>query len=116
MCVRLSHEFLVLNSQHLARQHRVPVVHERQIAAVVATEVCQVVAEGLPFGKVLLEGTEARIHRVPARVDEGGAWKDGVNQADVAEIIGQLVGEVCASRPQWRSLFEVAAAERAELR
>ena len=85
-----------------------------QVAAVVAPEVVQVVAEGLPLGEVLLEGAEAGIHRMPAHVDDEGMRQDGVDQADVAEVIGQLVGEVRAPGAQRRGLLEVAAAERGE--
>ena len=51
-----------------------------------------------------------------ARVDDDGTRQDGGDQTDVAEIIGQLVGEVRPSRAQRRRLLEIAPAERGELR
>ena len=74
----IAHQLLVPHMQHLAGQHLVPVVHEAQIAAVVAAQILQVVAEGLALGKMLLEGAEAGVHRVAADIDDRGvaaAWR-----------------------------------------
>ena len=86
--LRLAHQLFVLDVQHLAGQHRVPVIHERQITPIVATQVVEVVAEGLPLREVLLEGAKARIHRMPARVDDRRIRQDGMDESDMAEIIG----------------------------
>src|SRR6516225_8764111 len=75
--LRFPHQLLILNVQHPARQHRVPVVHEREIAAVKASEGGELVAESLPLGEVLLERAEARVHRMTSRIDDGGARQDG---------------------------------------
>ena len=114
--LRITHQLLVPQVQDLTGQHRVPVIHERQVAAVVAAEVVQVVAEGLPVREVLLEGAEARVQRMPARIDDGRVWQDRVDQAHVTEIVGQLVGEALMPAPQRRRLGDVTSAERGELR
>ena len=84
----LAHHVLVLHVQHLARQHGLPVVHKRQIAAVVASQIIEAVAEGLARGEMLLEGAEAGVHRMATGVDDGGVRQDRLDEADVAEIVG----------------------------
>src|SRR5207302_1879800 len=101
-------EVLVLNMQHLAWQYGVPVVHERQIAAVVTPKVVEVVAEGLSLGEVLLEGAETAIHGMAACVDDGRGRQDRVNEPHVAEVVGQFIGEVLAPPAERRGLVEVA--------
>src|SRR5215472_7404753 len=77
---RCAHQIFVLEVQHLAGEHRIPVIHERKVAAVVATEILEVVAEGLADRKVLLEAGEARVHGMPPGVDDGGLRQDGVDE------------------------------------
>src|SRR2546427_218614 len=55
----IPHKLLVLQVQHLAGQHAIPVIHERQIAMVIAAQIPEVVAERLSLREVLLEGAEA---------------------------------------------------------
>ena len=98
--LRIAHELLVLNTQHLTRQHCIPVVHKGQVAAVVTAKVAKVVAEGLPFGKILLEGTEARIHRMTTGVNDSRLRQDCVDETDMAEVIGQFIREVLKSGAQ----------------
>jgi len=62
------------------RQHLVPMVHETQVAAIIARQIIEVVAEGLAFREVLLVGAETSVHRVAAHVDDGGVRQHGVNQ------------------------------------
>src|ERR1700730_5299486 len=114
--LRIAHQLLVLQVQHLAGEHRVPVIHERQIAAVVATEILEVGAEGLSHGEVLLEGAEARIHGMTAGVDNGRVRQDRVDQADVTEVIGQFVGEALTPVAQRCRLRDVTGAECREVR
>src|SRR6202021_2862947 len=111
----IEHQVLVAHMQQPARQDLVPMVHEPQIAAVIAAEVPEVVAEGLAFGKILLERLEAGAHRVAAHIDEGGPRQHGVNQAQMAEIIGHLVDEARPPRADGRGFLDVAAAEEFEL-
>src|SRR5215472_9493367 len=66
---RIAYQLLVLDVQDLTRQDRVPVIHQRQVAAVVPAEILEVVAEGLAGGEVLPERAEARIHRMSPCVD-----------------------------------------------
>ncbi len=103
-------------SQHLARQHLVPVIHEAQIAAIVAPEILQVVAERLPFGEMLLEGAEACIHRVAAHIDDG--WRRGKMawiRPTWLKLFGILSMKCGASPTQRRRLLDVASAELAEM-
>ena len=102
---RVANQVLVLKVQYLAGQDRVPVVHERQIAAIVAPQIVEGVAEGLALGKVLFEGAETAIHGMAAGVDDGRARQHGVDQTDMAEVIGQLVGEVFPPRAQRRGFL-----------
>src|SRR5579871_1151274 len=111
---RVKHESLVLEVQHPARQNRVPMIHQREIATVIAGEVLQMVAEGLALGEILLEGAEACIHRMATRIDHGRVGKDRVNQSDMTEVVGQLVGESVTPAAQRRSLRQVVPAEDCE--
>ena len=116
MCVsgsRTSSSYLQM--QHLAGQHRVPVIHEAQVAAIVAAQILEVVAEGLTFGEVLLVGAEARIHRMAAHVDDGRVRQHRVDEADVAEVVGHLVDEVRPPGAQRRGLLDVAPAEQSRI-
>ena len=69
--LRIADQVFVLNMQHLSGQHGIPMVHERQVAAVVTPEVGQVVAESLPLREVLFEIAETTVHGMPASVDDG---------------------------------------------
>ena len=113
MCASgLADQLLVAQMQHFAGQHLVPVVHEAQIAAIVAPQILQVVAEGLAFGEMLLVGAEAGVHRVAAHIDDDRPRQNGVDQAHVAEIVRHLVDEVRPSAAQRGGLLDVAPAER----
>ncbi len=79
-----SHQILVLYTHHLAGQHGVPVIHQRQIAPVVPPEIIEVITERLSLGEVLLEEAQAAIHRVPARVNDDGVRQNHLDQADMA--------------------------------
>src|SRR5450755_2985265 len=76
MDLGVAHQILVLHMHDLSRQLRVPVIHQRQIAAVITPEVAKVVAESLSVGEVLLEGAEAAIHGMPACIDDGCVWQN----------------------------------------
>src|SRR6202050_1212148 len=54
--IRILDQCLVLHVQYLARQHAIPMIHERQVAAIVAAEIFEVIAEGLSLGKILFVG------------------------------------------------------------
>ena len=113
---RVGDEVLVPDRQHPPRQHGVPVRHEAEVGAVVATEVDEVVAEGLPFGEVLFEDAEAAVHRIATRVDDRRVRQDRVDEADVTEVVRQLVDEVPAPGSKHRHLRKVSRPQRRKVR
>ena len=113
--LRVAYQLFVLQVQDLSGQHFIPVLHEAKVAAVVPSEILEVVAEGLALGEVLLVGAEARIHRVTAHVDDDGLRQDGMDEPDVAEIVRHLVDKVRPPRTYGTRLVEVAPAEGCEV-
>ena len=92
--LEVGHRFLVVHVQHLARQHLVPVPHRLVVLAVVGREIVHVVGEVLALAEQLLVAAETAVERVPAGVDDPRVRQDQVQQPDVREVVGQLVGEV----------------------
>ncbi len=91
--LRRAHQLFIGDVQHLAGEHRIPMIHDGQILPIVAAETLEVVGERLSGGETLFEAAEARIHRVTSHVDDGRPRQHGVNQADMHEVVGQLVDE-----------------------
>ena len=60
-----------ITSNDPAGKHTIPMAHETDIIAVVATDLRQSVREVLPLGKKLFEAREAAIHRIAPRIDNG---------------------------------------------
>src|ERR1700761_3746637 len=100
--------------EDLARQHRIPVVHQGKILPVVTAEAVQVVGECLTGCEVLFEAAEAGIHRMTAYINDGRVRQHRLNQADVAEVVRHLVNESCPPGAQRSSLLDVAATELLE--
>jgi hypothetical protein len=67
--------------------------HQLDVVAVVAADVVEAIAEGLPAREVLLEAREAACQRVPPRVDDLRVRQREVDQADVREVVRHLVDE-----------------------
>jgi hypothetical protein len=83
-------QIFVHDAVHATRQHVVPMLHEFQVAAVVAREELQVVAELLACGEKLLEVREAASRGLAARIDDLRVRQHQVDQPNVANIIGIL--------------------------
>src|SRR5258708_12239226 len=90
-------------------------VHEAKVTTVISSQIIEVVAEGLAFGKVLLVGAEARIHRMAAHVDDDGIRQNAIYQAYVAEVVRHLIDEMRPAAAQRRCLLQVPAAHRPKL-
>src|SRR3984885_13927045 len=87
------HHILVLDAQHSAGKHCIPVPHEPLVDRIVAGDVFDAVGEFLTGSEELLEIREAASHRLAPRVDDPSIRKHQVNEADVAKIIRHLVDE-----------------------
>jgi hypothetical protein len=107
--LRIAYQRRIPQMQGFSGQHRVAVIHERQLATVVPTQIIQVITEGLPFGKVLLESAETRIHRVTPHVDDGGIRQDRPDESDLTEIIRHFVDKVRPSAANWPRFVEVTS-------
>src|SRR5260370_21089717 len=68
--LEIVHHVLMKDAQHPARQHRIPMLHECEIGAVVAGDVIYAVNELLAARVQLLEVSEAARHRLAAGVDD----------------------------------------------
>ena len=84
---------LVLDAQHTARQHGIPVVHELHVGAIVVGDVFQAVRELLTRREQLLEIREAAGHRLTPSIDDLRVRQHQVDKADVAEVVRHLVDE-----------------------
>ena len=74
---------LVGNVEHRAgRQDRSPVSHQLVVAAVIAAQFGQVVAERLTLVEEFRKARNARIDRVTHRVDDAGIGQDQAYQSD----------------------------------
>ena len=81
--LRIVDQRLVDDAVDPARQDRVEMRHQRDIVAIIAAELGQVVGEALAAGEMLLEVGEAAGERVAARVDDLGVGQDQADQADM---------------------------------
>ena len=75
------------------RQNRSPVIHQIAVPAIIVTQFDQVVAERVAEGKQLRKTGNARIDRVPHRVDDLGMGQGQTDQTDVPEIARRLVDQ-----------------------
>src|ERR1700681_964113 len=112
---------LVLDTQNLSREHRIPVLHQLDVGAVVPSDVLEAVSELLACSEQLLEVAEAAGHRFATRVDDFRVRQDQVDQAEVPEVVWHLVDEERLARAEHPRVLEVLLAEgpqliRAELR
>ena len=93
LAFEIVHHVFVLNAQHEAGQHVVPVVHQLHVLPVVVADFAQAVGELLAFAEQLLEAAEAARQRMSAGVDHLGVGQDELDQADVEEVVRHLVDE-----------------------
>ncbi len=106
---------LVVHVQHLARQDAVPVLHGLVVLAVIERELVHVVGEVLALAEQLLVAAEAAVERMAPRIDDPRIRQDQVGEADVREVVRQLVGEArLVGRAVDAGLLDVLLARRRE--
>ena len=91
---------LMLHAQDLPGEYGVPVLHEFNIAPIIAAYVVKTVRKLLTAGEKLLEITEATSHRLASRVDDLRIRQNEVNETDVAEVVRHFVDEERLPRPK----------------
>src|ERR1700686_1988803 len=106
---------LVLDTQDLSREHRVPVLHQLDVGAVVASYVLEAVSELLACREQLLEVAEAAGHRLATRVDDFRVRQDQVDQAEVPEVVRHLVDEEGLAGAEHPRVLGVLLAEGPQL-
>ena len=111
----IGHDILMLNAQDLAGQHRVPMVHQVDIAAIIVPDILQAVAELLAFGEELLEAGKTAGHRLAARIDDLRIRQDQMDEPDMPEIVRHLVGEVGRALAVDGGIVDIVAAKRFKL-
>src|SRR5437016_1806764 len=106
---------LVLHTQYAARQHRIPVRHQLDVAAIVTRDVLEAVGELLAGGEQLLEVAEATRHGLAARIDDLRPRQHEVNETQVAEVVRHLVDEERAFAPIDLRVGEILLAKAPQL-
>ncbi len=81
--LEIGDRLLVVDVQHLARQHAMPVLHRLVVLAVVVGELRHVVREMLALAEQLLVGAQAAVERMAPGIDHLRIRQDQVDQADV---------------------------------
>ena len=76
LAFQIIEHILVVHSEDPTGKHTIPMVHQTDIIAVIATDLRQPVREVLPLGKKLFEAREAAIHRIAPRIDNGRVGQD----------------------------------------
>ena len=110
------HRFVV-DAVNPTRQHRVDMVHQRDVIGVIAAHFGEIVRERLPAREMLLEVGKAAGERMAARIDDRGIGQDQVDQRHVQPVVGHLVDEQRAARPAMDAgAFEVFGSHRRQLR
>src|SRR2546430_12848888 len=94
--LKILDDVLVMDAQHPTRQHRIPMLHELEVSAVVAGDVLDAVSELLAAGVHLLEVPETAGHRLAARIDDPGGRQDEGNNTDVPGVVPHLFDEARA--------------------
>src|ERR1700733_1695913 len=96
--LEVMYHVFVMHGQDLPGQRHVPVPHDFKVAAVVAGDVIDVVAELLPAGEQLLEIAEATGHGFAPGVDDLCVRQHQMDEADVAEVVRHFVDKERALR------------------
>src|SRR3984957_969931 len=108
---------LVEDSMNTTGQHLVEMRHELDVVVVVAAQVLEAISKILAAGEVLFESRKAAAQRGAPRIDDLRVRQDELDQAEVGEIVGQLVDEERRRAPALdSSAGEVLLTERPALR
>src|ERR1700692_1242155 len=97
----------MVHAQDLPGEHGVPVLHELNIAPIIAGDVVKTVRKLLAASEKLLEITEAAGHRLASRVDDLRVRQNKVDEADVAKVVRHLVDEERLSRFKYLRIVDV---------
>src|SRR5262249_22171246 len=79
--------------EDLPRQHSVPMLHERYVLTVVASDFLEGVFELHALREELPEVAETTGHGLAPRIDDPGVGEDQVDEADVTQVVRHLVDE-----------------------
>src|SRR5262249_48006294 len=113
--LEIFHDVLVPDSQYPPGEHRVPVLHEREIGPVVAGNICNAVSELLSARKQLLQVAKAARHRLTPHINDFCVRQHKMNKTDVAEVVRHLVDEECVMLSVRPRVHHVELAQRAEI-
>ena len=85
--------------------------HHKVVLQVKLTQFKKVIGKGLPFGKVLLERSEAAIHGVASGVNNFSVGQNGFDKTGVGKVVGHFIGEERAATPMSLGLRQVLLAQ-----
>ena len=91
--LRIRDKALVHDAIDAPGQHRVEMVEQLDIVAIIMAEIGQIVGEGLAAREMLLVVRPAAGERRAARVDDPRIGQDQMDEADVEPVVRQLVDE-----------------------
>ena len=88
---RLRHQGLIMNGVDACPAHRLPVLHQSLILAVIVTQPIQSVGPGERGFKSLKVAAQHRIHRVSDTMNDPGFWHQQGDPSDVLEVLRHFV-------------------------
>src|SRR5258707_11623734 len=105
----------MLHAQDLPGQHGVPMLHQLNIAPIIAADVLETVRKLLAAREKLLEITEATGHRLAPRVNDLRVRQNEVNEANVAEVIRHFVDEERLPRSKYLRIVDILLTQMPQL-
>src|SRR5258706_2157700 len=106
-------KLLVLNvDHHPLRQHVVPMIHQRRVATVIASEFAEIIGEWLVAGE---KQGKAGIERIAPDVDDAGIRQRQMNETDEDKVQRQLVDDPLHRRSQGSYQADIAGTEVAQI-
>ena len=83
----------VLNSQYLARQNFVPMIHYLHIVTIITTNIGEAIGKALPTGEELCVATKTGRHWMAAGIDNLGVRKHQTDKTNMQKVVGHFVDE-----------------------
>ena len=117
-CLRLEirDQVLVLHLEHRALgQDGTPMLHQQLVRPVIAREFAEIVGKFEAVREQIGIARETRIYRIAAQMDDVRVGKRQMNEANEAEIGGQLVGDTIGLRREAANARDILACKPAQL-
>ena len=112
LALQIFDEVLVSDFEHpFRRQNGPPVVHQRFVSLVVATEFAEVIGEWLVFREQQRVAGYAGVDGIPFDMDDPGARQRQMNKAGEHEIGRQFVDDAIFRCPELAHAFDIGLAK-----